>query len=471
MAEVERAPAERLATPDHGLSGQGLGRRRPAEPVPVVPLAGVDPVGSDPVPTGVPEVDRVLNGGLLPGSMTLVFGEPGVGKSTLLLQVLVTAAARCGPVLLVSAEESAAQVRARATRLGVLPEGLLIVATSSLDDALDAVVDLQPSLVVVDSIQTLVDRSLPGAPGSLAQVRACLDQLDEAAKVSGAAIVLVGHVTKDGDLAGPRSLEHLVDTVVSFEGDRHHSLRLLRAVKHRFGPTGEVGLFEMGEAGLEPVADAGPLLLGDRRSEVPGSAVTVALQGRRPLVVEVQALACSGGGNARRSAQGLDAPRLGMLLAVLECRAGVQVGGLEIYASAAGGIRVTEPAADLAVTLALASAVAGVALPPGLVAFGEIGLAGEVRSVPGIEQRLREAARLGFTHALVPEGADRPTRTDQAVPAFEQMTVRGVRTVADALVTARNLEAQPVVAGAGGPGTGDLPTGTIPSWSTAAARL
>ncbi len=445
-----------------------------------VPLGSVDVDGGRPRPTGIGEVDRVLAGGLLPGSITLVYGEPGVGKSTLLLQVLSSVARRGGTALLVSAEEAAAQVRARAERLGPLPPGLLVSATADLDVAEDAIRTLGPDLVVVDSIQTVVDPGVSGSAGSLAQVRSCTDRLVRLAKDvtpaagGGPAIVLVGHVTKEGAVAGPRALEHLVDTVVSFEGDRHHALRLLRAVKHRFGPTGEVGLFEMGDAGLRDVADPGPLLLGDRRADVPGSAVTAILQGRRPLLVEVQALACVGtAGAARRTALGVDGRRLATVVAVLEARVGVELAALELFASVAGGVRSTEPATDLPLALAVASAAAGVPLPADLVSFGEVGLAGEVRQVAGAERRLAEAGRLGFSRALVPSS----TPEVAGGPAVVR-----VRTVAEAVVAARRMAAQDRAGRSEGhrpgtsaaergpdPGLAVVPAGTIPPWSTAAA--
>ncbi|MGH9091847.1 MAG: DNA repair protein RadA, partial [Acidimicrobiales bacterium] len=386
-----------------GRAGGGAGPV--AGPV-AVPLAEIDPDGCRPASTGVAELDRVLSGGLLAGSVTLLYGEPGVGKSTLLLQVLAAVARRGRPVLLVSAEESARQVRHRAERLGPLPAQLMVLATAGVEEVEEAVAALDPALVVVDSVQTLVARDVPGVPGSVGQVRACVDRLARTAKALGTATVLVGHVTKDGAPAGPRALEHLVDTVVAFEGDRHHSLRLLRAVKHRFGTTGEVGLFELGSSGLVEVADPGPLLLGDRRAEVPGSVVAPVMEGRRPLLVELQALACSGGaGPARRSVQGVDPRRLGAVVAVLECRAGIEVGPLELLVSATGGVRVVEPAADLPLALAVASALAGVPCPADLVSCGEVGLAGEIRAVPGTGQRLAEAVRLGFTRAIVPRSA------------------------------------------------------------------
>jgi DNA repair protein RadA/Sms len=369
-----------------------------------VRLEEVDPAESGPVPTGLSELDRVLGGGLVPGSVTLLGGEPGVGKSTLLLQVLASMASADAPVLLVSAEESAQQVRRRAERLGPLPAELLVLATTDLSCLPVALHDTTPGLVVVDSIQAVFDPGATGTPGSLGQVRACTDLVVHLAKLHRVPFVLVGHVTKEGTLAGPRTLEHLVDTVLGVEGDRHHALRTVRATKHRFGPTGELGLFEMNDTGLAAVTDPYQLLLGDRRPGAAGSAVLPAMQGQRALLVEVQALTSKSAPEipSRRSAQGVDGGRLALLLAVLEQRAGVSVIRTDVFASAVGGIRVLEPAADLALALALASAVTARALPPDLVVFGEVGLGGEIRQVPHAPRRLAEAARVGFRHALVP---------------------------------------------------------------------
>ena len=357
-------------------------------------------------PTGVDELDRVLGGGLVPGSATLVGGEPGIGKSTLLLQAAASMAADGARCLLVSAEESKQQVRLRADRLGALHTGLWLIAETSLGGVVAAVDEVKPDVLVVDSIQTISDPEVGSSPGSVTQVRECAHQLVGLAKQRGLALVLVGHVTKDGALAGPRVLEHVVDTVLSFEGERHHSLRLLRAVKHRFGPTGELGLFEMAGVGLVGVPDAGALFLGDRRPGVPGSVVVPAMEGHRPLLVEVQALVTSSELSLpRRSAQGLDAGRLSLVLAVLAERANLSLARKDVYASAVGGVRVVEPAGDLAIALALASAVSGRPLPPDLVACGEVGLAGELRQVGSAARRLAEAARLGFRQAVVPASA------------------------------------------------------------------
>lgn len=392
-------------------------------------LSSVDVAQAEAVPTGLDEFDRVLAGGLVPGSVTLLGGEPGIGKSTLLLQVLVARANAGQRVLLVSAEESAHQVRLRAERLGPLPPGLLILPVTDVGAVLNAVLASEPALLVVDSIQAVAvgpavagERRAGGVPGSITQVRECADQLVGLAKARGLATVLVGHVTKDGSLAGPRALEHMVDTVLSFEGDRHHAFRMLLAVKHRFGPTGELGLFEMGEHGLNRVDDPGRLLLGDRLTGVPGGTVLPALQGRRTLLVELQALVTTPGqAQPKRSVVGLDAGRLAMTLAVLARHVGTPVLGLDVFASVAGGVRVSEPGADLAVALAVASAVSGVPLPGDLVAVGEVGLAGEVRQVDGLPRRVEEAARLGFTRAVVP--ASTPDCPDVAIELVRVDTV------------------------------------------------
>jgi DNA repair protein RadA/Sms len=366
-----------------------------------VPLAEVATLVGGPQSTSIAELDRVLGGGLVPGSVTLLAGEPGIGKSTLLLQLATTWPAR---TLYVSAEESAQQVRLRAERLGAIHPHVWLQAETSLAHIIAALDTVQPHLVIVDSIQSVADADLGSAPGSVVQVRGCAHRLVAEAKQRGIPMVLVGHVTKDGALAGPRVLEHVVDTVLSFEGDRHHALRLLRAVKHRFGSTNELGVFEMLECGLVGVPDASSLFLTDRRTGVAGSAVTPTLEGHRPLLVEVQALTnrASTGAPPRRSAQGLDPGRLALLLAVLERRARLPMGRHEVFASAVGGVRLTEPGSDLPVCLAIVSALADHPLAPELISFGEVGLAGELRQVAHASRRLAEAARLGFTRAIVP---------------------------------------------------------------------
>lgn len=365
-------------------------------------LADVDPLAARPHATKLGELDRVLGGGLVAGSVTLLGGEPGIGKSTLLMQLL---AAWSGSSLYVTGEESAQQVRQRAERLGVAGEQVWLLAETNLEAVVQAIDSARPSVVVIDSIQTIVDPSLGSAPGTVLQVKACAQRLVSEAKSRGVAMVLVGHVTKEGSLAGPRVLEHMVDTVLTFEGDRHHHLRLLRAAKHRFGATGELGLFEMAEAGMRGVPDASALLLADRQQGVPGSVAVATLDGHRPLMVEVQALTHPVANPAippRRSAQGLDPGRLSLLLAVLDRRAGFSAVATEVYASVVGGVRLTEPGADLGVCMAVASALVDKPLAPHLLVFGEVGLAGELRMAPHAGHRLSEAARHGFTHALVP---------------------------------------------------------------------
>jgi DNA repair protein RadA/Sms len=367
------------------------------------PIGEVDPAEWVARPTGVDELDRVLSGGLVPGSVTLLGGEPGVGKSTLVLQALGAMAARGEQVLYVSGEEAAQQVRLRAERLDTLADSLWFVAETDLAQIVGHIDQVAPSVVVIDSIQTLTDPGSSSSAGSVTQIRECAVRLVQLAKGRGVAVVLVGHVTKDGDLAGPRVLEHIVDTVLAFGGERHHALRLLRAVKHRFGTTDELGLFEMSEAGLVGLPDPSRLFLADRRTGIAGSVVVPTMEGHRPLLVELQALvAGETPGSPRRSAQGLDAGRLAFLLAVLEQRAGLAIARTDVYALAVGGVRVVEPAADLALVLAVASARLDRAVAPDLVAVGEVGLGGELRQVAQIGRRLAEAHRLGFTRALVP---------------------------------------------------------------------
>ncbi len=354
-------------------------------------------------PTRVAEVDRVLGGGLVGGSVTLLGGEPGIGKSTLLLQVLGASAASGVRCLYVSGEESAAQIRTRADRLGALHPDLWLVSETTLSHVRSHIAEVEPELVVVDSVQTLHDPGLGSAAGSVTQVRECANALVQEAKARGITVLLVGHVTKEGTLAGPRVLEHVVDTVLSFEGDRHHGLRLLRAVKHRFGPTAEVGLFQMDDSGLAAVDDPSGLFLADRVNGISGSAIVPTVDGHRPLLVEVQALvAQSALPSPRRSAQGVDNGRLAMLLAVLERRVAVAVSGLDVYALAVGGARVTDPGADAAIALAITSSLSGNAMDDDLVVVGEVGLGGELRRVAHLDRRLSEAARLGFRRAIVP---------------------------------------------------------------------
>lgn len=389
-------------------------------------IGEVDALASQPLSTRLGELDRVLGGGLVPGSVTLLGGEPGVGKSTLLLQLL---AHWPGRALYVSAEESAQQVRLRAERLHAVRDDLWLLAETTLGHVLSTIADLSPSLVVIDSIQTVVDPDTGSAPGSVVQVRTCAHRLVQEAKARDMAVILVGHVTKDGSLAGPRVLEHIVDTVLAFEGERHHALRLLRAVKHRFGPTSELGLWEMTESGMVGVPDAGALFLADRRSGTAGSVVVPTVDGQRPLVVEVQALTnpVPPGAPPRRNAQGIDPGRLALLLAVIERRARLPLGQHEVYASAVGGVRLGETGADLGVCLAVASALTDRPVPRDLVVVGEVGLAGELRQVGHTSRRLSEASRLGFTRAIVPA-----TSPDTSA----DITLLRARTIAEALALA-----------------------------------
>ena len=368
-----------------------------------VPIASVTTAGASQLPTEVPELDRVLGGGLVAGSVTLIGGEPGMGKSTLLMQALGSIAARGGRCLLVCAEESAAQVRMRADRLGTLAPELFVVSETSLPTVFAYVASIEPTVLAIDSIQAVIDPDAPGAAGSVAQVRDRAQELVRLAKDNDIATLLVGHVTKDGGLAGPRALEHVVDTVLSFEGDRHHALRMLRALKHRFGATDELGLMEMTTGGLLPVHDPSALFLADRRAGATGSVVTAVMEGTRPLCVEVQSLvAQTGAPIPRRIAQAFEGNRLSMLVAVLQQRAGVGLANQDVYASVAGGVRVAEPAADLAVALAIAGARAEHAVDSDTIVIGEIGLGGEIRQVPQAPRRLAEALRLGFRNAIVP---------------------------------------------------------------------
>lgn len=376
---------------------------------PPVPVSEVTSCALEPVPTGVAELDRVMQGGLIPGSATVIGGEPGIGKSTLLLQAAGSMADQNRRVLFVCAEESVQQVRLRAERLGTLAAELFLLSETGLPEILAAVGQLTPAMLVIDSIQTVHDPDSGSAAGSVTQVRDCAQRLVQQAKESGMVCMIVGHVTKDGALAGPRVLEHLVDTVLSFEGERHHALRLLRVIKHRFGSTQELGLFEMTGSGLAAVPDASGLFLADRREKTTGSVVVPTVQGHRPMLIELQALVTDSKlATPRRSVHGLDGGRLALILAVLAERAGIRIRDKDVYSLAVGGVKVAEPGADLALALAVASAAADRAVPPDVVACGEIGLGGELRQVGQIERRLTEAGRLGFCRAVLPRRAPDP---------------------------------------------------------------
>jgi DNA repair protein RadA/Sms len=397
------------------------------------PLAAVAASGTLRRSTGLGELDRVLGGGLVQGSVVLVGGDPGIGKSTLALQACGALAGQGLPVLYVAGEESPEQVRLRADRLGIGESGVLILAETSAEAVADAIEAIRPAAVVVDSIQMLHTAALASAPGSVGQVRETAALLVGRCKASGVACFLIGHVTKEGTLAGPRVLEHLVDTVLYFEGDGAHALRVLRAVKNRFGSTNEVAVFEMGEDGLVEVPNPSAAFLAERPVGAPGSAVLATLEGSRPMLVEIQALVSrSGLSMPRRTAIGLDPGRVALLLAVLEKRMRIQLYDQDVFLNVAGGLRIDEPAADLAVVAAAASSARGRALPADVVVWGEVGLTGEVRAVARAEARLREAARQGFRRCILPAGNVR----DLAVP--DGVRVDGVAAL-DQLFTALEL--------------------------------
>jgi DNA repair protein RadA/Sms len=381
----------------------------------------------DRVPTGIGELDRVLGGGVVRGSLVLIGGDPGIGKSTLLLQAARALARARPPVLYVSAEESTAQIKMRADRLGIHADGLLLWAETDLGAVQAQIDDVKPQALIVDSIQTVFLPDLESAPGSVTQVRECGARLMTLAKGRGLATFLVGHVTKEGALAGPRVLEHLVDTVLYFEGERHHAYRILRAVKNRFGSTNEIGVFEMAERGLVEVSNASGFFLSERPVDAPGSVVVAGLEGTRPMLLELQALVSRAGlGTPRRTVIGADYNRVCLLLAVLEKRAGLPIGNQDVFVNVAGGGRVLEPAADLAIVIAAASSYLERAIAADVVVVGEVGLTGEVRGVTGLEPRLRAAAQLGFRAAVVPKGS---VADVQGVP----LRVKGVATVGEAL--------------------------------------
>ncbi|HEX6501209.1 MAG TPA: DNA repair protein RadA [Micromonosporaceae bacterium] len=407
-------------------SARAVAPRTPSEPARPIATISAEPARAR--PTGVAELDRVLGGGLVPGAVVLLAGEPGVGKSTLLLDVAQKWAAGAGsPALVVSGEESTSQVRLRAERIGALDERLYLASETDLSALLGHLDAVEPGLLVVDSVQTISAPGADGVPGGVTQVRAVTAAIVAAAKERGVATVLVGHVTKDGQVAGPRVLEHLVDVVLQFEGDKHSSLRMVRGLKNRFGAADEVGCFEMHEGGIASLPDPSGLFLTRYAEPTPGTCVTVAMEGRRALVTEVQALI--GGqvaGSPRRTVSGLDGARLAMVLAVLQRRLNVKLHDREVFAATVGGIRVVEPAADLGVALAVASATHDLPLAPDLVAIGEVGLTGEVRRVGAVPRRLAEAARLGFRFALVPPGCG-PAATGSAPSGMKVLEVADIR--------------------------------------------
>ena len=398
---------------------------------PVATLANVAAADVDRTATGQPELDRVLGGGIVEGGVVLIGGDPGIGKSTLLLQAADSLSARV-KVLYVTGEESVAQVALRARRLGLTGAHLRVMAEIQLEKIQAAMAVEAPAFCVIDSIQTVYSDQLTSAPGSVAQVRECAAQLTRSAKASGCAVVLVGHVTKEGALAGPRVLEHIVDTVLYFEGDTHSSYRLVRAIKNRFGAVNEIGVFAMTERGLKGVSNPSAIFLSTHGAPVPGTCVLVTLEGTRPLLVEIQALVDAGGPSPRRLSVGLERDRLALLLAVLHRHAGVDCGDQDVFVNAVGGVRISEPAADLAVLLAIQGSLRGKALPTGFFAFGEVGLAGEVRPAPRGQERLKEAAKLGFSIAVVPK-ANAPKKP------VDGLTVHAVERIDEAMDVVRGL--------------------------------
>jgi DNA repair protein RadA/Sms len=402
---------------------------------PAMPIGQVDATDAAARATGLDELDRVLGGGLVPGAVLLLAGEPGVGKSTLLLEAGALVA-ESGPVLYVTGEESAAQVRMRADRIGAVSDQLFLAAETDLDAVLAHIDQVGPKLLIIDSVQTISAPGVEGVPGGVTQVREVASALTAIAKERSLATILVGHVTKDGSVAGPRTLEHLVDVVLHFDGDRHSQLRMVRAVKNRYGPTDEVGCFDLGEYGLIGLPDPSGLFLSQHREPVPGTCVTVTLEGRRPLPAEVQALVGTSVLEIpRRATSGLDGARVGMVLAVLQRRAGLKLGKQDVYAATVGGVRLTEPSVDLAVAVALASSAANLSVPRGVVAIGEVGLAGEVRRVAALPRRLAEAERMGFRRAIVPAASGGPLEhTDGPSSLLQVQEVQDIRQALSAVL-------------------------------------
>lgn len=409
--------------------------------------ADIDTVVAERISSGIGEFDRVLGGGVVPGSLVLIGGEPGIGKSTLLLQAAAHFAKTVGPVLYSSGEESEHQIKSRGERLGVDPSTgsgssralsreerapLYILAETCLERILEEIARLKPAFVIVDSIQTVFSLRFQSAPGSIGQVREAATQLLFAAKGQNIPTFLVGHVTKDGNLAGPKALEHIVDTVLYFEGEKHHSHRVVRAVKNRFGAVSELGVFEMTSRGLKAVPNPSQLFLAERPLDAPGSVVLCCIEGSRPLLVEIQALVSSTTyGNARRMVSGLDAGRLSLLLAVMEKRAGLNLVGEDVFVNVAGGIAVDEPAADLGIVAAVASSLRNRPIKPGTAVFGEVGLAGEVRGISQGNLRVREAAQMGFTRCVLPHGNCAP---EDVPPGFELVPVKTVSEALESLM-------------------------------------
>ena len=425
VAESASGGKNRLGTPQ-GYAGL-------ANAQPVTPLSAIEAQDVARTPSGLSELDRVLGGGVVEGGVVLIGGDPGIGKSTLLLQALDALQRNGLPTLYVTGEESGAQVALRSRRLGIDGSQVNLLAEIQLEKILATVEAAQPAVVVIDSIQTIYSDQLSSAPGSVAQVRECAAHLTRMAKSTGITVILVGHVTKEGALAGPRVLEHMVDTVLYFEGDTHSPHRLIRAIKNRFGAVNEIGVFAMTEKVLKGVSNPSAIFLSQHSEPVPGSCVLVTLEGTRPLLVEIQALVDGGSPAPRRLSVGLERDRLAMLLAVLSRHAGVACADQDVFVNAVGGVRISEPAADLAVMLAITSSLRGKPLPRGFIAFGEVGLAGEIRPAPRGQERLKEAAKLGFITAIVPK-ANAPKK---AIPG---LTIHAVERVDEAMHTLRGLE-------------------------------
>jgi DNA repair protein RadA/Sms len=418
-------------TPDPSVATQAVHRYAVGQPNAARRYADVAVEQHQRIASGIDEFDRVLGGGIVPGSLVLLGGEPGIGKSTLLLQAAANIAHTSGPVLYSSGEESEHQVKSRGERLGIGDAPLYLLAETCLERILEEIARIKPSLVIVDSIQTVFSLKIQSAPGSIGQVREAATQLLFTTKSQNVPTLLVGHVTKDGNLAGPKVLEHIVDTVLYFEGERHHSHRVVRAVKNRFGAISELGVFEMTASGLRPVPNPSKLFLAERPANAPGSAVLCSVEGSRPILVEVQALvSTSAYGNARRMASGIDPQRLALLLAVLEKRAGLNLMGDDVFVNIAGGMAVDEPASDLGIVAAIASSVRNRPIAPTTAMFGEVGLAGEVRGITQAGLRIREAAQMGFRRCILPGANIEPGAHASDTATCELV---GVRTVAEAL--------------------------------------
>jgi len=420
FVEEKSAPAHRRSA---GLDSPGK-----TEPV---ALDAIEVSPENRTLTGMKEFDRVLGGGIVAGSIVLVGGDPGIGKSTLLLQTFSGLSRSAGKLLYVSGEESPRQIKMRADRLSVVPGNIILLPETSLEGILDAAVKLSPEAMVVDSIQTVYTQEMLSAPGSVGQVRECAAKLMLFAKRSGIPVFIVGHVTKEGTIAGPRVLEHIVDTVLYFEGDRGHSYRILRTIKNRFGSTNEIGVFEMSDSGLREVDNPSELFLSERPRNVSGSAVVASLEGTRPLMVEMQALVSrTNFGMPRRTSIGVDFNRVNLLIAVLEKRAGLQLGGMDVFINVVGGLKIMEPAVDLGIIATIASSAKERPIDPKTFVFGEAGLSGEIRAVAQAEARLREAAKIGFKKAVIPAGNAAKLKEDQGL---EMIGVRDVETCIKAL--------------------------------------